>query len=96
MEQARLPGVRVTRCCKSLAADPDSAKGIYQLSLVYARLGDDAEARKHVDLYQAKLREQTERISELRAGGTLAPARPPGRASTPAPKKAVPNKKDHQ
>jgi tetratricopeptide (TPR) repeat protein len=81
---------------KSLAADPDSPKGIYQLSLVYARLGDDAEARKYVDLYQAKLREQAERIRELRAGGTLAPAATPGRASTPAPKKTVPGKKDHQ
>ena len=51
--------------------------------------------RSTVDLYQAKLREQTERIRELRAGVPGA-AGPPGRASTPAPMKAVPDKKDHQ
>jgi tetratricopeptide (TPR) repeat protein len=81
---------------KALAADPDSPKATYQLSLVYARLGDEAEARKYVDLYQSKLRGQEDRIRELRAGGTLAPAGPTGRGPAPAPKQAVPNKKDHQ
>ena len=55
-------------------ADPDSPKVLYQLSLVYARLGDDAGARRYLDLYQEKLRSVEERIKALRTGGTLTPA----------------------
>jgi tetratricopeptide (TPR) repeat protein len=47
-------------------ADPDSPKVLYQLSLVFARLGDDASARRYVDLYQEKLRSVEERIKALR------------------------------
>ncbi|MET0212792.1 MAG: tetratricopeptide repeat protein [Vicinamibacterales bacterium] len=54
-------------------ADPDSPKVLYQLSLVFARLGDDPSARRYLDLYQEKLRSVEERISALRTGGTLTP-----------------------
>jgi tetratricopeptide (TPR) repeat protein len=47
-------------------ADPDSPKILYQLSLVFARLGDDQSARRYVDLYQEKLRSVEERIKALR------------------------------
>jgi tetratricopeptide (TPR) repeat protein len=47
-------------------ADPDSPKVLYQLSLVFARLGDDASARRYVELYQEKLRTVEERIKALR------------------------------
>ena len=50
----------------AIAAAPDSAAAYYQLSLAYARLGDEANARKHVELYQQKLRESEERIKALR------------------------------
>jgi len=51
----------------AIAAAPDSAAAYYQLSLAYARLGDDANARRHVELYQQKLREAEERIKSLRS-----------------------------
>ena len=54
-------------------ADPDSPKVLCQLSLVFARLGDDPSARRYLDLYQEKLRSVEERISALRTGGTLTP-----------------------
>lgn len=54
-------------------ADPDSSKVLYQLSLVFARLGDEATARRYVELYQEKLRAVEERITTLRKGGTLTP-----------------------
>jgi tetratricopeptide (TPR) repeat protein len=54
-------------------ADPDSPKVLYQLSLAFARLGDDASARRYLDLYQEKLRSVEERIKALRTGGTLTP-----------------------
>jgi tetratricopeptide (TPR) repeat protein len=56
-------------------ADPESPKILYQLSLVFARLGDEANAKRYVDLYQEKLRSVEERIKALRTGGTLAPGR---------------------
>lgn len=51
----------------AIAADPASAAAHYQLSLAYARLGDEGNARKHVELYQQKLREIEERLKTLRA-----------------------------
>jgi tetratricopeptide (TPR) repeat protein len=57
---------------KAAEADPDSAKIAYQLSLVSARLGDDASARRYLSLYQANLKAVEERIAMLRAGGSLA------------------------
>ena len=61
---------------KANQTDPQSPKGGYQLSLVFARLGDDASARRDVDLYQAKLRDLEERLKALRTGGALAPGQP--------------------
>lgn len=52
---------------KSVAANPGSPKGHYQLSLAYARLGDDVNAKKHQDLYKQRLREAEERLRDLRA-----------------------------
>ena len=52
---------------KAIAANPDSPAAHYQLSLAYARLGDEASARRHVQLYQQKLREAEERMKTLRA-----------------------------
>ncbi len=51
---------------KANHADPESPKVLYQLSLAYARLGDDVSARRYVDLYQEKLRSVEERIKALR------------------------------
>ena len=44
------------RCSPPSAADPQLAEAEYQLSLVYARLGDEATAQHHVELYRQKLR----------------------------------------
>jgi tetratricopeptide (TPR) repeat protein len=60
---------------KANQADPDSPKILYQLSLVYARLGDEANQRRYVGLYQEKLRAVEERIKALRAGGTFSSGR---------------------
>ena len=72
---------------KAMSADPDSPKAVYQLSLVAARLGDEAAARRYVGLYQEKLRAVEERIKMLRAGGSLAtgPAATPKPPNTPKP-----------
>ena len=51
---------------KAIAASPDSPAAHYQLSLAYARLGDEAAAERHVQLYQQKLREAEERMKTLR------------------------------
>ena len=58
-------------------ADPDSSKVLYQLSLAFARLGDEANARRYVELYQQKLRAVEERIRAVRNGVTLTPGPSP-------------------
>jgi tetratricopeptide (TPR) repeat protein len=50
---------------KTIAADPDAHKALYQLSLAYARLGDEAAARRYVELYQEKLRLAEKRLEAL-------------------------------
>jgi tetratricopeptide (TPR) repeat protein len=60
---------------KAHQADPDSPKVLYQLSLVFARLGDDASARRYVDLYKEKLRGVEARLEALRTGGTFTSGR---------------------
>jgi tetratricopeptide (TPR) repeat protein len=50
----------------AVSLDPALPKGHYQLSLVYARLGDEATSTKHVDLYQRALREREERLKTMR------------------------------
>jgi tetratricopeptide (TPR) repeat protein len=56
---------------KAMAGDPESTKIPYQLSLVYARLGDDASSKKYLETYRQNLEEVEERVEMLRAGGSL-------------------------
>jgi tetratricopeptide (TPR) repeat protein len=51
---------------KAVAAEPGLTKAHYQVSLAYARLGDQANAEKHVELYRLKLRESEEQLKQLR------------------------------
>ena len=51
---------------KTVAADPDSSKAHYQLSLACARLGDEACSQREVELYQQNVRERDERLRRLR------------------------------
>jgi Tfp pilus assembly protein PilF len=51
---------------KAVAVDPRSPKAHYQLSLAYARLGDEASSERHRELYQQKLREIEELVRRLR------------------------------
>jgi tetratricopeptide (TPR) repeat protein len=56
---------------RAAAADPESPKAYYQLSLAYARLGDAPQASRHQELYQQKLRAMEARIEEIRSAGVL-------------------------
>jgi Flp pilus assembly protein TadD len=51
---------------KAIAADPASSRAHYQLSLAYARLGDQASSEKHLELYRLKLREMEDRANAVR------------------------------
>jgi tetratricopeptide (TPR) repeat protein len=75
MEQKDYAGAR-DALLKATAADPDSPKAFYQLSLASARLGDDAGAQRYVKVYQEKLQAVEDRVSQLRAGGSLKPGAP--------------------
>jgi tetratricopeptide (TPR) repeat protein len=66
MQQERYTGARAA-LENAIAANPASAAAYYQLSLAYARLGDDARAQRYVEMYQQKLRETEERIKALRS-----------------------------
>lgn len=67
MRAERYPDAR-DALLRSTQSDPESPKAHYQLSLAYARLGDEAGAKKHVDLYQQRRREAEDRLRTLRAG----------------------------
>jgi len=54
---------------RAAAADAESPKVYYQLSLACARLGDDGGAARNRELYQQKLRAMEARIEELRRVG---------------------------
>jgi Flp pilus assembly protein TadD len=54
---------------RAVASNAANPKAHYQLSLAYARLGDEANAAKHVGLYQQRLREAQERLRGLRDEG---------------------------
>jgi predicted Zn-dependent protease len=54
---------------RAAAADAESPKVYYQLSLACARLGDSAGALRNRELYQQKLRAAEARIEELRRAG---------------------------
>lgn len=50
---------------KALAAEPDSPKAHYQLSLAYARLGDRERSREQVELYRQASKDIEDRLREL-------------------------------
>lgn len=54
----------------AVAADPRSPKPEYQLSLVFARLGDEARSQEHVKLYQQKLRQMEADVKALHESGS--------------------------
>ena len=54
---------------RAAAADPESPKVYYQLSLACARLDDTEGATRYRDLYRQKLRAMEARIEELRRAG---------------------------
>jgi tetratricopeptide (TPR) repeat protein len=67
LQQARYDEAR-DALVKAAAADPRSPKADYQLSLVYARLGDTANADRSLESYRRKLSEMSERVKAMRAG----------------------------
>ncbi len=68
MAQQRYPEAR-DALMAAAAADPRSPKPEYQLSLVFARLGDQASSQQHVKLYQEKLRQMEADIKTLHESG---------------------------
>jgi tetratricopeptide (TPR) repeat protein len=54
---------------KAVLADPSSSKAHYQLSLAFARLNDDLNAKKQLELYKQTLAEMEARLKELRGEG---------------------------
>lgn len=52
---------------KAAAADPRSPKADYQLSLVYARLGDTPNAERSLESYRRKLAQIAENVKAMRA-----------------------------
>jgi hypothetical protein len=68
MERGDFPAAR-DRLLRAAESDADSAKPVYQLSLVFARMGDDASARKYLEIYKNKMRAFEEKLNILRAGG---------------------------
>ena len=66
MQQERYADAR-SALEKAAAADAASPAAQYQLSLACARLGDEAGAQAHLELYRRKLRETEDRIKALRS-----------------------------
>jgi tetratricopeptide (TPR) repeat protein len=52
---------------RAAAADPLSPKADYQLSLVYARLGDTPNAERSLESYRRKLADMNDRVKAMRA-----------------------------
>jgi tetratricopeptide (TPR) repeat protein len=67
LQQARYEESR-DALIRAAAADPQSPKADYQLSLVYARLGDTANAERSLESYRRKLADLNERVKAMRAG----------------------------
>ena len=65
MQQQRYEEARAS-LTKSLAARPGSAKTHYQLSLVCARLGDEAAAQRHLSLYHRAVETNDSRLRRVR------------------------------
>jgi tetratricopeptide (TPR) repeat protein len=51
----------------AVAVESALQKAHYQLSLVYARLNDEANAQKHLELYKRAMQEMQERLRSIRA-----------------------------
>ena len=51
---------------QAVAGQPDLARAHYQLSLAFSRLGDDASARRHVEIYQQAMREMEAALKKVR------------------------------
>ncbi len=52
---------------KALAADPASPKAPYQLSLAWARRGDEAQSKKYLEIYRQRVLSIDTRLAEVRA-----------------------------
>jgi tetratricopeptide (TPR) repeat protein len=52
---------------KALVADPGSPQAPYQLSLAWARRGDEAQSKKYLEVYRQRVRDIDRRIEEVRA-----------------------------
>lgn len=65
MKQARYAEAR-DALLRAIAAQPDMARAHYQLSLAFARLGDEARAAAHVEIYQQKLRDTEAALKKVR------------------------------
>lgn len=52
---------------RALAADPASPTAPYQLSLAWARRGDEAQSKRYLELYRQKVRDLDLRLAEVRA-----------------------------
>jgi tetratricopeptide (TPR) repeat protein len=65
MKEARYADAR-DALLRAIAAQPDIARAHYQLSLAFARLGDDARAATHVEIYQEKLRDTEAALKKVR------------------------------
>ena len=63
---------------KAATADPQSPKADYQLSLVYARLGDTVSAERSLESYRRKLAEQNDRVKAMRTGASPRDGKPGG------------------
>ena len=68
LQQARYEEAR-DALVKAAAADPQSPKADYQLSLVYARLGDTANSERSLESYRRKLADMNARVKAMRTGG---------------------------
>jgi tetratricopeptide (TPR) repeat protein len=66
MKQGRYADAR-DALLKAIAANPQSPRAHYQLSLAYARLGDEASSQKYLALYQQKQRELQDTANAVRS-----------------------------
>jgi len=72
MKQERFTEAR-DALLKAVAADPSSPKAHYQLSLAYEHLNDPTTSQKHRALYDQKVKEERERVTQVRRITGLAP-----------------------
>ena len=67
----RMKQERYQEACAALeraqAADPASPTPPYQLSLAWARRGDEAQSKRYLELYHQRVRELDLRVAEVRA-----------------------------